>query len=276
MTGRPTSLENPPKQWDLFGERGVERSDIAAKNVEVDPITLEDQDLIEQVAKAKLSNVHALCTQIIERNLGDTAVPALVALWSRFQGFGIITPLPEQQLALQTLGAIGNHAAQAAISKILVAPDLPDNLLPLALQTATTVALRLPQRQVIPWLGHEAPIVRALAFTLIQAANPPLNILETGLTDPDPSVRRAALVTVGNLGHHVAKSGLLAEFGKNPTSQIVRALLAIADEEIIVIIGRYALENQAHQALIADELSTLDDPKATKNALRIKTQMQQR
>jgi hypothetical protein len=276
MTDRPTSLENPPKQWDLFGERGVERSDIAPKNVEADPKTLDDQELIEQVPKAKLSNIHSLCTQIAERDLGDAVVPGLVALWNRFKGFGITSSLPEQRLALQTLGAIGTRAAQTEISKILVDPGLPDSLLPVALQAATTVALNLPQRQIIPWLEHEAPMVRALAFTLIQAANPPLKILETGLTDPDPSVRRAALVTAGNLGHQVAKADLLTEFRRNPTSQIIRALLAIADEEVIVITGGFALENQIHQALIVEELSALDDPKAAKIAKRIKKQMQQR
>ena len=47
-----------------------------------------------------------------ERDLGDEAVPGLVALWNRFKGFGIISPLPEQRLALQTLGEIGTLAAQ--------------------------------------------------------------------------------------------------------------------------------------------------------------------
>jgi len=272
MTGRL----DLPEQWDLFGERGTGRSDIAPKNVEGDPKTLDDQELIEQVPKAKLSNIHSLCTQIAERDLGDAAVPGLVALWNRFKGFGIISPLPEQRLALQTLGEIGTPDAQNEIRKILVDPGLPDSLLPVALQAATTVALNLPQRQIILWLEHEAPTVRALAFTLVQAANPPLNILETGLTDPDLSVRRAALVTTGNLGHHVARADLLAEFRRNPTSQIIRALLAIADEEIIVITGRFALENQAHQALIVEELSELDDPKAAKIAKRIKKQMQLR
>ncbi len=264
MTARPTP-RTPLRQGDLFEERGAWcGDDIAPQNDEANPETLDDQNLVEQVAKAKLSSVHVLCAQIIERDLGDAAVPGLVALWNRFKGFGITTPLPEQRLALQTLSAIGSDTAKAAIRKILVAPDLPDSLLPIALQTAATVALNLPQGQIRPWLEHDAPAVRALAFTLIQQTNPPQDILEAGFMDPDPSVRRAALIAAGSLGHRIARDGLLCEFRKNPTSQTIQALVAIADEEIVVEVGRYALANSAHKALIADELDTLEHFKAKK------------
>ena len=276
MTGRPASLQNPPEQWDLFGERGTGCSTIAPSSAEVDPKDLDDQKLIEQIPKANLSNIHTLCTQIVERDLGDEAVPGLVALWNRFKGFGIISPLPEQRLALQTLGEIGTLAAQTEIRKILAGPPLPDSLLPVALHAATTAKLNPPLRYITPWLEHEAPLVRALAFTLIQTANPSLNILETGLSDPEPSVRRAALITAGNMGLPVAKAGLLGELRKNPTSQILQALFAIADEEIIVITGRFALENTRFHDLIINELTELEDPKASKIVRRIKKHMKQR
>ena len=63
-------------------------STIAPSSAEVDPKDLDDQKLIEQIPKANLSNIHTLCTQIVERDLGDEAVPGLVALWNRFKGFG--------------------------------------------------------------------------------------------------------------------------------------------------------------------------------------------
>jgi len=276
VTKRSIAPPNVPEQWDLFGERGSEYGGTASEEPGIDPQALDDQELIELVPKANLSNIHALCSQITARNLKDAAVPGLVALWCRFKGFGIARALPEQRLALQTLGEIGTPVAKAAISKILAADDLPDSLLPIVLQAATTVTLSLPLGQITRWLEHDFPIVRALAFTLIQTANPPVHILETGLTDPDTSVRRAALVTTGNLGHHIAKPGLLAEFSKNPTGQIVRALLAIADEEIIVRVGRFAEENQSLQGFIVSELTSMDDLKATKIAQRIKNQMTQR
>ena len=107
-----------------------------------------------------------------------SGVPGLVVLWSRFKGFGIISPLPEQRLALQTLGKIGTPDAQNEIRKILAAPGMPDSLLPVALQAAVTAKLSLPLRYITPWLEHKVPLVRMLAFSLIQTAIPPLYLLE--------------------------------------------------------------------------------------------------
>ena len=113
----------PPEQGDLFEERGTwcepapPQQDIGDENFD----DLSDKDLVEKTAKAKLSNVDLLCAKIVERSLGDIAVPGLVTLWNRFKGYGIAHPLPEQLLALETLSVIGNGAAKNEISKILAA-----------------------------------------------------------------------------------------------------------------------------------------------------------
>ncbi len=274
----PTASRASPEQGDLFEERGawcgpdIPQRDRGDENLE----SLSDKDLVEKTAKATLSNVDLLCAQIVERGLGDIAVPGLVTLWNRFKGFGIAAPLPEQLLALKTLSAIGNDAAKKEISKILAAQDLPDSLLPFVLQAAVSVGSNLPQAQILPWLEHDAPTVRAQAFALIQSSNPQRSTLEIGFSDPDPAVRRAALTAAGYLGHVSARAGLLVEFRKNPTSQTIEALLSVADDDIIVEIGRYALANQNHQALIADELEALDTAKARMLAQRINNQIQQR
>ncbi len=111
---RPTNSQAFPEQGDLFEERGTwcgpdtPQQDMGDEYLE----GLSDEDLVEKTGKATLSNVDLLCAQIVERGLGDIAVPGLVTLWNRFKGFGIAAPLPEQQLALETLGAIGNGAAK--------------------------------------------------------------------------------------------------------------------------------------------------------------------
>ena len=269
---RPAASQAAPEQGDLFEDRGTCCGpDIPQQNMADDEYleALPDKDLVEKIAKATLSNVELRCAQIVERGLGDVAVPELVRLWNRFKGFGIKSPLPEQQLALETLAAIGSDAAKSAISKILAAPGLPDSLLPFALQAAERAGLNLQQAQVLPWLEHDAPTVRAQAYALLQSSNPQRSTLEIGFSDPDPSVRRAALISTGNLGHGSAKAGLLAEFRKNPTGQIIEALLSVADDDIIVEVGRYALANPPHQALIADELQALDTPKARMLALKL-------
>ena len=125
----PSASQAAPEQGDLFEGRGTRcgtdapQKDMGDENLE----GLSDKDLVGKIAKATLSNVEVLCAQIVERGLGDMAVPGLVALWNRFKGFGIKSPLPEQQLALETLAAIGSHDAKSAISKILAAPALPDS-----------------------------------------------------------------------------------------------------------------------------------------------------
>lgn len=274
----PRASEESPEQGDLFEDRGTwhgpdtRQQYMRDENLE----GLSDKDLVEKTAKATLSNVDLLCAQIVERGLGDIAVPSLVALWNRFKGFGIKNPLPEQKLALKTLSVIGNEAAKREISKILAAQDLPDSLLPFVLQSAVSVDLKLPQAQILPWLEHDAPTVRAQAFVLLQSCNPQRSTLEIGFSDPDPSVRRAALTVAGNLGHISARAGLLSEFRKNPTSQTIEALLFVADDDIIVEVGRYALEYPTHRALIAYELEALNTSKAHKIAQRINEQIHSR
>ena len=66
-----------PEQGDLFEERGnwqwpdTSQHDLGVENLE----GLSDKDLVEKTAKATLSNVDLLCAQIVERGLGDIAVP---------------------------------------------------------------------------------------------------------------------------------------------------------------------------------------------------------
>ena len=180
--------------------------------------------------------------------------------------------MPEQRLALETLSNIRTDAARREINKILTTRDLPDSLLPLGLLAAVRVGLNLPQARILPWLEHDLSTVRAQAFALIQSSIPQQSTLEIGFSDPDPSVRRAALITAGNLGHTSARAGLLAEFRRNPTSHTIEALLSIADDDIIVEIARYALENAPHRKLIVDEFEAMETPITRKLAQRIREQ----
>jgi HEAT repeat protein len=262
-------LVNPPHQWSLFDNVGQTNCETKPPAIEFDPNKLTDQEIIEQIPKAKLSNIKLLCEQIEDRNLDDKAVPALLSLWNRYKGFGLVQPLLEQRLALQTLLAINTSDAKDTLYKIITEPNVPDSLLPTVLETAIGFKLKLTLRQIMPWLKHEMPIIRALAFSLMQYANPPLDVLEIGLSDPEASVRKSALITMGNLGHEDAREGLMAEFGKNPTGQTAKALFAVADDDVITRLGRYAIENQKLRKLIANELNYMDNPKATKIAKRI-------
>ena len=262
MTRVPKSPKDTPEQWDLFGSRPRNFAASPAPEREEALESLDDPEIVALLPKANLSNVQGLCAQVIARDLGDRAVPALESLWRRFRGYGRTGALPEQRCALDTLARIGTPPARDRLTRIIGTPDLPDALLPLALHAAVTARLVLPLSHIVPWLDHRVPEVRALAFSLARAANPPENILETGLSDSDPFVRRAALITLGTLGHTRAKPGLLVELDRNPTGEIVRALATIADADILTRLGRCARRNAALKPFILEELADLDDPRA--------------
>ena len=236
---------------------------------EVDVLTdLTDQKLLTMVPKANLSNVQILCEQVLNRSLGDEAVQALETLWHRFRGYGKTDALPEQRCALETLAEISTPAAKESLTKIARATQ-SEGLLPLVLKAAVRAKLALPLRQVEKWQDHRLPEVRVRAYTLIRRSNPPVHVLETGLSDPYPAVRRAALITAGTLGHGFAKPGLLRELEKNPTGQVVEALLEIMDEDILVCLGRCATQHDELHLLILEGLKDSDNPRARKVALNI-------
>ncbi len=258
-------------QGDLFEKSIVVTGTHTPSVSNPEPDTLSGQEVLSLIPKASFSNVEKLCGEVLKRELGNSAVPALEALWNRFRGYGLSGALPEQKFSLKTLARIGTPESQAAITKIVEAPSLPDALLPLALRAAVEVKLALQIHRISPWLDHGITEVRALAYTLLQNTDPPVYILETGLSDPEPSVRMATRVTMGKLGHKKAKKGLLADLEENPTCQIVLALAAIADEDVITHLGRCALKNGSLKTLILDELLALEDPRAVKVVGQIKS-----
>lgn len=227
---------------------------------------LNDQEVTERIPSANLSQVQALCDQVLARGIGDDAVPALESLWKKFFGFGINGPLREQRCALETLAKVGTHLSRQALTRIVDAPDLIDALLPLALECATEANLALSGKSVTRWLEDSRPEVRDFAFILARNCTPPVprHQLEKGLMDPEGSVRRACLIALGRFGHGTAKPGLLAELEREPTSEIVTALAGILDDDIITLLGRCAKEHERLRDQIIEELESSDEPRAIK------------
>ena len=253
-------------QMDLFGDNPTAVSATSSQPPDVDLQALSDPELLALSPKANLSNVGDLCDEVLNRNLGDAAVPALDALWHRFRGYGDKGALPEQRGALDTLARIETATARQALTRIVRAAH-PDTLLPAVLQAAVTAGVPLPLRQMEPWLDHKLPEVRVCGFTLAQKANPPAHLLEKGLSDPYPSVRRAALISAGLLEHVFAKRGLLQELDRAPNSQVIEALIGILDEDVLVRLRRCGEQNEALRPFIIDELKATEDPKALKIAM---------
>jgi len=273
MAQRPRSGHEtgPLEQGDLFSTDRIRPPDPSPSSEEADLTVMRDADLLARVPKANLTNVSGLCDAVLDRGLGDAAVGPLEALWHRFRGYGKDEALPEQRCALEALARVGTVASREALARIARATQ-PEGLLPHVLKAAVEGRLSLPLRQIDPWLRHRSPEVRVSAFRLVRKSNPSAQVLEEGYSDPYPSVRRAAFITAGLLGYASAKPGLLIELERNPTSQIIEALVLILDEDILVRLRRYALESETLRPVILDELRQGADPKAIKIAENIADQ----
>ena len=232
---------------------------------------LPDGELPVMLAEANLSNVESLCTEVVNRSL-DTAVPALVRLWRRFTGYGMKTPLLEQVSVLKTLAQLESLPAQTALRQIVLSVEVQGSLLGLALAAAVDAGLNLPAEFIAPFLQHENPDVRVSAFQLADGAGITGQVLRDGLADPFASVRRAAAITLGLCSDAAAKEILLRELRGNPSSRVIEAIAEIADDDVIVHLGRCAMSHPAYAAGIIEILREMENPKAHRLADHISNQ----
>ena len=264
--GRETGV----RQTDLFGERGTLTPVAAPAARPSCPNTLSDEELLDRLPGARIAEAGLLCTLVVERGLGDRALPALESLWRRFAGFGQDRLLPEQVAVVETLAKIGTAHAREMLAGIVTAPDLPFPLMATALRAALAVSLRLPATFTGPLLAHGDPEIREFAIRLCAFGRPEFEGLEACLADTHAAVRRAAAIVLGGFGQDRAKAVLLAELARHPTDDVVDALATIADDDIVVHLGRCA---EAHPELarqIAAELEEMQTPRSLKIASRIR------
>ena len=271
---KPMDRKAAGAQLDLFGEHGhvgeihARRESAAGK--EPTAGKLSNDELLEMLPRSGVSDAEALCSEVVSRSL-EEAVPALESLWRRFVGFGIETPLPEQLAVLNALARLNGEAARAALERIVLSDRLPDSLLPAGLQAAADAGLALPAEFLIPRLGHEDDAVRESAFELVLQAQGglPVRLLRDGLADPVASIRRRAAVAMGNRGDGEAKDLLIGELARNPSTDVIEALAAIRDDDVIVHLGRCAKGHPALERVVIEALRDMESPKAQRLAERI-------
>ncbi len=259
-----------PEQFDLFSGSGTVVTDAAGAPRPLDPETLSDEDVLARIPNAGIADVRLLCDLIVERGLDDRAVPALEALWQRFKGFGRERPEPEQKTVIETLAKLGTARARESLAGIVTAPNFPPPLLPAALSAALAASLRLPADFIRPLLAHADPRIREQAAKLSGFGQPDIGALAACLDDTQPAVRRAAAIVLGQFGDARAKAILLSELQRAPTGEIVGALSAIADDDIIVHLGRCADAHPALAERIAAELEEIETPLSLRVARRIR------
>ena len=259
------------EQFDLFSGGGTVGTAAVPADKPFCPEALSDEDILDRLPDAGIADVRLLCDLIVERGLGDRAVPALEALWRRFKGFGLERPEPQQTAVIETLAKLGTaRAKQLLVDIVTAASDLPPSLLPAALSAALSASPRLPPAFLSPLLAHADSRIRELAARLSGFGQPDIGALAACLDDTQQAVRRAAAIVLGQFGDARAKAILLSELQRTPTGEIVGALSAIADEDIIVHLGRCA---EAHPALaerIATELEEMETSRSLRVARRIR------
>ena len=260
--GRTISADQP----DLFDERGRSIAHRPAAPVAPAADRLTDGELIAAIPQAGLSTVGPLCDEVVSRSL-ESAVPALESLWRRFAGFGVGMPLTEQLAVLATLARLGGEPARAGLQRIVLSQGLPASLLPAALRAAADAGLALPAAFVAPLLEHGEVEVREPAFAL--AARVPGHLLREGLRDRSPSIRRSAAIAMGNRGLAEAGPVLIAELARDPSIAVIEALAAIADDDLVVHLGRCAERHPSLAGAVVAALRDMENERAARLARRL-------
>ena len=251
---RPSDPEAPSCQPDLFDARDEDVSDRApSASAPLEDCT--DDDLIEAIPMAGVSNVDALCSEVVARSL-TAAVPALETLWQRFTGFGPNRPYRQQLAVVDTLARLGGPRSHAALRRIVLSRTLPGSLLPVALQAAIQARLALPARFVEPLLAHDETVVRQTAFSLALRSGVAIDRLREGLQDPTDGIRRLAAIALGLRGDDQARQPLIRELSRSPSTDVVEAITAVWDDDVIVHLGRCG---HRHPHLASDVLDALND-----------------
>ena len=247
------------RQPDLFAATGIAVASPAPHHEprpRLVPSELEEDDaLIAAIADVRPANCANLSAEIAGRRLIE-AVPALEALCRRFKGFGLHHAVPEQVAAVNTLAALGGCEARASLVRILCDDVVQGPGLAHAVRAAAALRARLPAERAMTLLRHAEPAVRIEACRCAPPHPSVIAILVDLLGDLRPAVARAAACTLGDFGRCEARPMLRQLLHEAPTAEIIAAVAAIADADLVVVLGRIA---RTRPDLIAPARAALED-----------------
>jgi hypothetical protein len=89
------------------------------------------------------------------------------------------------------------------------------------------------------------------------------------LEDLHPRVARAAAVALGRAGRTGARPALLRLLGNQPSAELIDAIAAVADETVIVLLGRVARTHTDLATVAIEALRDIDDERAAAIADRL-------
>jgi hypothetical protein len=245
------------QQLDLFAAGGV-RPTAVAEGWRREPVRvaeLSDAELIESIPSVGLSNCLALTEETARRGL-RAAVPALEALCRRFRGFGLHRPVPEQIASLQALAALGGTDAVAAVRRLVATAVVQGPGLCEAVRAAASLRCRLPEDAALVLLRHADPAVRAPVCRCVPNTRRVVDVLLELLGDLHEPVAMAAACALGRIGRAEARPAMLQLLRRAPCVEVIEAVTQLADEEVVVLLGRIA---RSHTTLREAALAALED-----------------
>ena len=261
------------RQLDLFSEgagsaehrppRAMSRQEALV------PASLDDTALIEAIPDAGIANAPELATEAGRRRLA-AAVPALERLCRRFVGFGSDRTIPEQLAAVEALAMIGGPPARQAIVRIIASRVVQGPGVVSAIAAAVHLGADLPTDIVLDLLRHPDPRIRAGACGCIGTSPAVVPILLELMGDLDPDVRHAAACALGRLGRTEARAALVGLLRDAPSADVIDAIIAVADEECVILLGRIARTVPDLADAACDALEAINHPRAAQMLARSK------
>jgi len=264
-----------PQQLDLFGCAGSRSAQDESPQVAAvlqSPAELSDAALVDAIPMGGIAACRALCEEAARRRL-RAAVPALEALCRRFKGFGLHAAVPEQMAALWALAEIGGAEAAATVRRLIVGGVVQGPGLGEAVHAAAALHVRLPEEVAVTLLQHADPAVRADACRCVPRSGGAAAAMLIGLLDDlTVAVAMGAACALGRMGRAEARPALLRALRQGAGAETIEAAAFVADEDIVVALGRIARQDPALRDVALAALEDIDTPRALALLARIRAE----
>jgi HEAT repeat protein len=197
------------------------------------------------------------------------AIPALAALCRRFAGFGADRIVPEQAAAIDALAQIAGANAAQTLAQLIAKRTVQGPCLQRAVGVAARIGAKLPAGTVMELLRHDDPAIRADGCRFAQASPDMVAQLRDLLDDLQRPVRMAAACALGRMGRNEVRPLLTRYLREEPSAQLIDAIVPVADEECVILLGRIARTMPDLSKATLDALDSIDHPRASRIAAEI-------
>lgn len=161
------------------------------------------------------------------------------------------------------MGALRGREAAAVLVRILLDGVVQGPGLVHAVSAAATAGARLPAERAVMLLRHAEPAIRAQACRCAPPHPSAVAMLVELLGDLHPMVAGGAACALGELGCSEGRPLLAQLLREAPTATVIAAVVAIADTDVIVELGRIARTRPDLAPAAKTALEDIDNPRAS-------------